>query len=172
MPEQEAVLRHGQHVGKAHRLFFDTAPGESVRTRIAGSEIRIIRPPNMLATSESVQEAARRASIRAMRVEAQKLLPVRLKQLATDFGFTYTSVQIKQLKGRWGSCDSHQHIVLNLFLMQLPWQLIDYVLVHELTHTKHLNHGDGFWKEFLSHEPRAKLYRTQIRKHKPVLEAV
>lgn len=169
-PPIQGLLVHGQHIGKAHRLSFETASGSEVRTRLAGSEIRIIRPSSMTLQDDNVQKAAERASIRALRLQAEKLLPVRLRQLAEKYGFSYGSVSVKQLKGRWGSCDTHQHITLNLFLMQLPWHLIDYVLLHELTHTKHLNHSSDFWQEFMRHEPRAKLYRTQIRSHKPVLE--
>lgn len=172
LPEPVKLLGQGQHIGKAHRLVFVSDGGDTVRTRIAGSEIRIIRPASKLITHPEVQAAARRASIRALRVQAEKLLPVRLRQLSERTGLRFSSVQVKQLKGRWGSCDAKKHIVLNLFLMQLPWELIDYVLIHELSHTKHLNHGDGFWNEFLTHEPRAKLYRKQIRKYKPILTAV
>lgn len=171
-PDTGGLLAGGQHIGKAHRLVFESATSETVRTRLAGSEIRIIRPADMPAGHPEVQRSARRASIRALRTQAEKLLPVRLRQLADKYGFEYNSVSVKQLKGRWGSCDTHKHITLNLFLMQLPWHLIDYVLLHELTHTKHLNHGADFWDEFLGHEPRAKDYRKQIRAHKPILETV
>jgi predicted metal-dependent hydrolase len=172
LPEQAQILRSGHHIGKAHRLVFESGPGNTVRTRLAGSEVRIIRPTDMLQSHPEVQKAAEKAGIRAMRVEAQKLLPGRLRQLAEMHGFSYNSVQVKQLKGRWGSCDAKKHIVLNLFLMQLPWELIDYVLLHELVHTEHLNHGEGFWDRFLSCEPRAKSYRRRMRIHKPVLKAV
>lgn len=172
LPQQHTVLTQGQHIGKAHRLYFELAGIDAPRTRISGSEIRVFRPITMLQSHPEVQQAAEKACIRALRAEAAKLLPVRLKQLAARYGFSYKKVQIKQLKGRWGSCDNHQNITLNLFLMQLPWNLIDYVLVHELTHTKHLNHGADFWDEFLRHEPYAKEYRLQIRKHKPILQAV
>jgi predicted metal-dependent hydrolase len=170
LPAKTGILHHGHHIGKAHKLIFETSEENTVRTRIAGSEVRVSRPQGTAATSEDVQSAAHKAAIRALRLEAQKLLPVRLKQLALKYGFQYSNVRVKQLKGRWGSCDTHANITLNLFLMQLPWHLIDYVLVHELTHTKHLNHSPEFWAEFLRHEPRAKQYRTMIRKHKPILE--
>lgn len=171
LPEQQSLLVHGQHVGKAHRLVFENAAGNSVRTRLAGSDIRIVKPIGMMNSHADAQQAAHRACIRALRVQAEKLLPKRLKQLAAKFGYDYSSVSVKQLKGRWGSCDTRQHITLNLFLMQLPWHLIDYVLLHELTHTKHLHHGADFWDEFLRHEPRAKVYRKQIKALKPVLTA-
>jgi predicted metal-dependent hydrolase len=170
-PDRPGLLGHGQHIGKAHRLVFDHTESGELRTRIAGSEIRIGRPKGMMITHPDVQQAAHKASIRALRTQAQKLLPVRIKQLADKYGFEYSSVQVKQLTGRWGSCDTHKRITLNLFLMQLPWHLIDYVLIHELTHTKHLNHSADFWAEFMRHEPRAKLYRKEIRTHKPILVA-
>jgi predicted metal-dependent hydrolase len=171
LPQQTAILTDGQHIGKAHRLYFSSGPVEAARTRLAGSEIRVVRPPYMLAGHPEVQAAAVKASVRALRIEAEKLLPGRLRSLADRYGFDYTDVRVKQLKGRWGSCDNQRRIILNLFLMQLPWHLVDYVLLHELVHTRHMNHGPGFWAEFLRHEPQAKAYRTQIKRHKPILEA-
>src|SRR5690606_36436720 len=94
-----------------------------------------------------VQKAAQAAAIRALRKEAETLLPQRLRTLAEQTGFTYNSVAVKQPKSRWGSCSHQKHITLNLFLMQLPWRLIDYVLLHELTHTKVMRHGPPFWAE-------------------------
>ncbi len=169
LPTTNPVLASGQQIGKAHQLLF--AHGKAVKpaSRIAGSTIRISHAAGVAAIDPAVQQVAARACMRALRLEAEALLPGRLRQLAADGGFTYSSVGVKQLTGRWGSCDARGNITLNLFLMQLPWELIDYVLWHELTHTKHLNHGPDFWQEFLQHEPRAKLYRGRIRRCKPVL---
>lgn len=171
-PAREAPLGHGHRIGKAHRLAFVTAATDTPSSRLIGTEIRISRPHGMAGTHPEVQKVARRASIRALRAQAEALLPKRLRQLADEFGFDYQSVSIKQLKGRWGSCDNSQNIVLNLYLMQLSWQLIDYVLVHELVHTKFLNHGEDFWGEFQKHKPTAKQLRAEIRRHKPVLSPV
>lgn len=170
-PAQSRLLEHGYRVGKAHRLQFVSAAIDTPISRLVGTEIRVSRPTGMATTHPSVQKIAQKAGIRALRQQSESLLPQRLSRLAEQYGFTYGSVSVRQLKGRWGSCDNKQNIVLNLFLMQLPWQLIDYVLLHELTHTKHLNHGTDFWDEFQKHEPRAKYLRKLIREHKPVLEA-
>lgn len=172
LPEREAPLGHGHRIGKAHSLYFTSGATDSPSSRLVGTEIRIIRPFGMSGTHPEVQKVAKRASIRALRTQSETLLPQRLKSLAGSCGFEYRSVQIKQLKGRWGSCDNSKNIVLNLFLMQLPWQLIDYVLLHELVHTKHLDHGPEFWREFERHQPLAKNLRAEIRRHKPVLEAI
>lgn len=81
-----------------------------------------------------------------MRKEAKRLLPNRTKQLAEKYGFTFSEVKIQSSKSRWGSCSSQKSINLSLYLMLLPSYLIDYVILHELCHTKEMNHGDKFWQ--------------------------
>jgi predicted metal-dependent hydrolase len=120
----------------------------------------------------AVQSAVKKTAERALRKEAEKLLPPRLGELAKKHGFTYKSIRIKKLTSRWGSCSSERVITLNYFLMQLPWRLIDYVLIHELVHTKHLNHSSGFWSEFDRTMPGAKKIRAELKAHRPVINAV
>lgn len=166
---QPAGLRHGQSIGKAHRLYFYPAESTKVTTRLKQGEIGVHHPAHLPAHHSEVQKAARTASIRALRREAEQLLPIRLRQLAAQTDFTFNSVEVKQLKSRWGSCSSKQEITLNLFLMQLPWHLIDYVLLHELTHTKVMRHGAPFWKELERHTPLAKTLRKEIANYHPIL---
>ncbi len=79
------------------------------------------------------------------RFEARKLLPGRLAQLALQFGFQYGKVGIRNNRRNWGSCSGRNNISLNLQMMKLPDELIDYILLHELVHTKIKNHGPLFW---------------------------
>jgi predicted metal-dependent hydrolase len=81
-----------------------------------------------------------------LRKEAKRLLPERTRQLADKFGFSYAEVKIQSSKSRWGSCSGLKSINLSLYLMLLPAPLIDYVILHELCHTKEMNHGIKFWK--------------------------
>ena len=163
------LLVNGQAVGKAHHLHFMPQPGENISTRLGRNEV-IVRYPEGMATSEpEIQKAALEASVRALRRQAEKLLPHRLSELAQENGFTYNKVGIKRLKGRWGSCDQYANIVLNLFLMQLPWELIDYVLLHELVHTRVLRHGPDFWREFADVLPDVKERRRQLKEYHPVM---
>lgn len=165
-----AGLRHGQIVGKAHRLHFTpSALATKISTRLHQNQIEITHPATYDSSHPQVQKAAHSASIRALRKEAELLLPQRLRDLAVRTGFSYRSIGIKQLKSRWGSCSAQQDIILNLFLMQLPWRLIDYVLLHELAHTKVMRHGAPFWKEMERHTPFAKQLRKEIANHHPVL---
>lgn len=80
------------------------------------------------------------------RFEAKHLLPKRLKELAEKFGFTYNRVTIRNNRRNWGSCSSQNNISLNLQMMKLPDQLIDYILLHELVHTEIKDHSAKFWK--------------------------
>lgn len=80
-----------------------------------------------------------------MRKESKRLLPGRVANLAQKYGFTCSEVKIQSSKSRWGSCSGTKSINLSLYLMLLPAYLIDYVILHELCHTKEMNHGDNFW---------------------------
>ncbi len=81
----------------------------------------------------------------ALRKQAKAYLPDRTQVLASRFGFSYHSLKINKSKGRWGSCSAKKNINLSLYLMTLPSHLIDYVILHELCHTKEMNHGPRFW---------------------------
>jgi hypothetical protein len=81
------------------------------------------------------------------RFEARKILPGRLAELAQIYGFQFNKVGIRNNKRNWGSCSGRNNISLNLQMMKLPEELIDYILLHELVHTKIKNHGPQFWEK-------------------------
>ncbi len=168
--QQTNLLIDGQAVGKSHHLYFvRLVEAERISTRVDGNSIRVTYPVSLAPHSKSVQRAAEAACVRALRSQAEALLPQRLHALSDRYDLPYRSSNVKRLKGRWGSCDAEKNITLNLFLMQLSWHLIDYVLLHELTHTKVLHHGADFWQEFERHLPAAKRLRREIRTHRPVV---
>jgi len=84
--------------------------------------------------------------IEKLRSEAKAYLPGRLAQLAEQYGFAYKRVFIKNNRSNWGSCSTKGNINLNLQLMRLPGELQDYVILHELCHLAHPNHGPEFHK--------------------------
>ena len=165
-----APIEHGQHIGKHHRIYFDADGGrDSISTRVQKTEVYVVHPLHIDPTDPRVQDKAHKASIRALKQEAERLLPERLEWFADHYGYKYKDVTIKQLKSRWGSCSSHQEITLNLYLMQLPWHLIDYVILHELAHTKVMRHGPPFWAEMEQHLPNARKLRQEINTYQPIL---
>lgn len=80
------------------------------------------------------------------RAEAKRKLTRRLNHLAERHGFTYGRVFIRNQKTRWGSCSNRNNISLNMKVSRLPEELMDYVILHELAHTRVKNHSNGFWK--------------------------
>lgn len=84
------------------------------------------------------------AEIESLRRQAKSELPPRLSALSARYGFTYNRVTIKHNATNWGSCSSKGNINLNLNIVRLPRILQDYVLLHELCHLRHLDHGHAF----------------------------
>ena len=82
--------------------------------------------------------------IEDMRKAAKAVLPPRLAELAARYGFVYNRVAIKHNTTNWGSCSTKANINLNLNLVRLPKVLQDYVLIHELCHLRHHDHGHAF----------------------------
>lgn len=164
-------LQSGQKIGRGHTLVFTSKPGiQKITTRInRNNEISVTLPAGSEAVDEDAQTAAERACQRALRNEAEIALPPRLRELASQHGFTYQSVSIKRLSSRWGSCSEKKHIVLNSYLIQLPDHLIDYVIMHELLHTKVMAHGIVFWTELARFVPDLSKIRKEIRGYQPVI---
>ena len=168
-PSRE-LLVHGAHIGKAHQLLFRASESvERVQTSVRQTEIIVAHHPSLSPLDEPVQAAARTACWRALKVQAAKLLGQRLAELADRHGIAYRTFAVKRMKSRWGSCDQSHNIVLNIYLIQLPWECIDYVILHELTHTSVLHHGPDFWAALERLAPNARQTRKQMRLYRPTL---
>jgi len=113
---------------------------------LKNSVLNIEFPIGTDCTDANIQEHFWNGISYFLRKEAKRLLPERTRQLADKFGFSFTGVKIQSSKSRWGSCSGVKSINLSLYLMLLPAPLIDYVILHELCHTKEMNHGARFWK--------------------------
>lgn len=104
----------------------------------------------------------------ALRHCASLLLPKRLKELAGAHGFTFSSCSVRDSHSRWGSCSSRGSINLSIYLLLLPEELIDYVLLHELCHTVEMNHSERFWSLLDRHTApaHAKALRNCLKDYK------
>lgn len=95
---------------------------------------------------------------------AREILPKRLEELAKKFGFKYGKVFIKNQSTVWGSCSFKNNINLNLNLVALNDEFIDYVLLHELTHTVHKNHQKAFYTLLTKNMPNALEVQRKLKK--------
>ena len=116
----------------AARLFFEARREWILETMARQKErLKDVRP-------------AAPGEIEALRRQAKAELPPRLAGLAARYGFVYNKVTIKHNASNWGSCSSKGNINLNLNIVRLPKVLQDYILLHELCHLRHQDHGHAF----------------------------
>lgn len=101
-----------------------------------------------------------------VREQAAQYLPQRLATLAACGGFSYQRCQVRHAKTRWGSCSSQAVISLNVGLILLPVPVLDYVLWHELCHTRQLNHSAKFWQEVAQVDAHYLEHRQQLKSTK------
>ncbi len=148
----------GMTIGKSHSLL--VTEGSTLQATIKGNYINLTLPKEKELNSKNVQDMLRPYIIKALKKQAKAHLPRRLEHLAREHNFTYNSLKFSHASSRWGSCSSQKTITLNIALMKLPFDLIDYVLIHELAHTIEMNHSKSFWAIVEEAFPS---YRTQRR---------
>lgn len=187
---KEVIVRNREWIQKALQrspkrpLFDETTDLQTATVRIKivrkscrnyqiitrnAKELEIVCPLDTDFHSEMIQEFLREAIIGILRREAKRYLPVRLMFWAQKFGFEVNEIKINRSKTHWGSCTSQKNINLSLNNMLLPKHLIDYILLHELCHTKEMNHGDRFWRLMDQvTDGKARILREEVKKYRMI----
>ncbi len=88
-----------------------------------------------------------------IRHRARESFPALLAQISTRTGLGFNKMSVRSQKTRWGSCSRRGNISLNDQLLFLPANTVEYLMIHELCHTRHLNHSKAFWALVESHCP-------------------
>lgn len=140
------------------------APLYSAKHLLEDARGRLRQLLGSMAPKNTKRDEAKRMQLRK---QAKVYLPKRLQQLAMEGGFIYQKVRLSSAGTRWGSCSSRGTISLNIWLMDLPRDLSDYVIIHELCHTKQMNHSPRFWKLVAVHCPHYKELRQQLKMYHP-----
>lgn len=104
-------------------------------------------------TAGQVQELADRAV---------EYFPRRTAELARQMGVTYGRITIRNQRTKWGSCSSKGNLNFNCTLMLAPREVADYVIIHELSHRKHMDHSPAFWAMVEAHCPNHKALRQWL----------
>jgi hypothetical protein len=164
-PDQH--FEHGMQIGKSHTLIIRPSTLARPVAKRHGQQIIAQVPETMTLNTPEVARTIRDTVIEALRIEAKSYLPKRLAFLADKGGFSYEKVRFSHASGRWGSCSSNGTISLNIALMKLPFELIDYVIIHELSHTRQMNHSEAFWQLVETGDPLYKAHRRELKKESP-----
>ena len=138
-----------QYLGRRYyvQIVVDDAQ-ESITVEFNESKF-LVTTPSQLNTQAHLQSAFDEF----FRQRAEEKLPARLERWSKRTGLSYADVRVKKLEKRWGSCTPSNIINLNIDAIKLPYSLIDYLVVHELVHTRIKNHSPDFWREVASHIP-------------------
>lgn len=163
--QPDVAYQDGQLIGKSHTLI--VKKGSRVTVTRNKQQIVVSLPETKTLRDTEVIQKIREVSTIALRTEAKNYLPRRLKYLAEKWGFSYERVRFSHASSRWGSCSSTGTISLNIALMKLPFELIDYVIVHELAHTIHMNHSEAFWNLVAKGDPNYKAHRRLLKNEAP-----
>lgn len=168
--QNRLIYRDGDTIGKSHifKVVYlpDTSSQPSVRTH--GSQICLYLPINDQLESQKTQNLLAPAIKKALTKEAKLYLPQRLSYLAEQHDFSYKKTRFGTPSSRWGSCSPTGTISLNINLMILDDKIIDYVLIHELCHTKQLNHSTLFWSLVENCLPDYRALRMKLKKQQPI----
>lgn len=145
---------------------FDTLKiikSDKIEIKIINNIVHFYYPHDLEFDNKEVQKKLKEAYQKALKIEAKNYLPERLAYLARKYNFYYEKVALKNQKTRFGSCSYKNNINLNINLMNYDFDVIDYVLIHELCHTKIKNHSGKFWQEVAKYCPEYKNLRNKLK---------
>lgn len=130
---------------------------------------RMIETSNHLKLGHTDRDRTLKSLRQWIRKKARQTLIPQLEQTAQEFGFNFKKTSIRSQKSRWGSCSSSGTISLNDQLLFMPPATVRYLMIHELCHTRYMNHSAAFWKlvetccpEFRQHEKNLALGREFV----------
>ena len=99
------------------------------------------------------------------RMKIQLKIGKRVRHYCEAMGVTVGYVTVKNQKTRWGSCSAKGNVNFNYQLAFLPYELLDYVVIHELAHRRHMNHSRAFWAEVEKYCPDYLERRKQLKEY-------
>jgi len=143
-------------LGTPHRVLLGGDSGVSVDL-----EQRMIR----VAPVQPTLESAEKAIIRHVRGLAERELITACSFWSARMGQTFESISLRDQRSRWGSCSSEGSLNFNWKLAHAPKEVLEYVVIHELAHRKHMDHSRSFWALVARHDGRYEEHRGWLRTH-------
>ncbi|HOY39749.1 MAG: M48 family metallopeptidase [Bacteroidales bacterium] len=127
-----------------YKLLFNHGDHAKISARIHDKNIEVKLPMGSDLTQSFLQQQLHKFCEKALKIKASAKLPGRVEYLAKLHRFNYHSVKIGKSRTRWGSCRSDNKLTFSCYLMLLPEELIDFIIMHELCHTVFKNHSHQF----------------------------
>ena len=109
-------------------------------------------------------------SAKKHKMEAKNKITKMVAARAKEFRIRYKKIRISNARKRWGSCSTKGTISINWRLTFAPKEILDYVIVHELLHLKHMNHSKRYWQAVEGIVPDYKEHKRWLKEHEYVLK--
>ena len=103
--------------------------------------------------------------IKEYKKNAKNYIPARVEELALKYGFKYNNLRITSARTRWGSCSSKKNLNFTFRLILTPKEVIDYVIIHELSHLREMNHSRAFWNQVYEIIPDYKKHEKWLKEN-------
>lgn len=116
------------------------------------------------------QANAKTRLVKWLKENAKRILTGVTQTKAQEMGVSFKSVTVTSAKTRWGSCSAENAVRYSFRLLYAPKEVIEYVVVHELSHVRHKNHSPRFWAEVATYCPAWKTHRDWLKRHGILME--
>lgn len=161
-----------QEAGHGDRLFFMGRPIEiAVNTGESATSSAVLHGNKLLVSTGARNRAVPKILEKWYRQQAAMVFKQKADSFKEIMGLRYNTIFIRGQKTRWGSCSPAGNLTLNWKLLMTPEDIIDYVVIHELTHLKHMNHSKKFWALVGHYCPNWKKHRRWLILHEDELKA-
>lgn len=159
--QQERQKQKPRLLTTTHVYIFGKRYGLQEGKRGDGS---IVVKPESLLVSPVTSGTLTRTISAWLKARGVEYILKRLDEISKHMKLPYNRVRFAQQKTRWGSCSSDKNLNFNWKLVHAPKPVIDYVIIHELAHTKHMNHGRLFWDLVSKYDPNYPLHRGWLKR--------
>ena len=158
--EQKKLVISFQAKGQVLNLKDELKVILPIRSRIGSSQ---------MSHQESIAPRVKKQLELWFKEQLHSYLLKRLPQLSLSTQLHAKSFKVRQYKARWGSCNNRGELSFNYLLMMTPQWVVDYVIIHELCHLKHLNHSKQFWQLVAEHSPYYLEAKAWLKTHQTQL---
>ncbi len=164
------VLRHTLRIIKELRSF-DPARilygGEEWRIHVAsdGPTWSVDSGERTLSIRAATVQAARKVVARKFKAEAKLKLSASASRWSKTMGVEYTAISVRDQRSKWGSCSARGGLSFNWRLVLAPPEVLQAIVIHELAHLAHLNHGPEFWVLVGRYDPGHKAHEKWLKDH-------
>ena len=173
--ERWILQKKSQTAGAGMRLPPEDLHGYEFMLLGKNCRISLTEQRNVLFDEESYtlylpRKNAKQRLIKWLKENAKRIFTIVTERRAKEMGISFQSVEISSAKGKWGSCSYDNKIRYAYRLIYAPKEMIEYVVVHELSHVRHKNHSALFWAEVAKYMPDWKNRRKWLKAHGVLLQ--